>query len=176
MQLALLSTLDALLGLSTMSVAADRNSAGISTVAIWMQPVLQPEVTTGEVKREEDSNHSMDDIKSVPAEDSNHFIDDIKNVPSVATGSVVAKEAAGSESVQQIRLIVIDQQNTEVQFLVWKDTPLRKLMDAYCSRFGLQRSRARFTTNGAQIGAKDTAEKLGLKDQGLIGVVMVLDG
>merc|ERR1712070_642925 len=75
-----------------------------------------------------------------------------------------------------IQLKVKDQQGSEVQFKIKKTTPLRKLMDAYCSRLGLQSSQVRFMVDGERIGPEDTAEKLGLEDEDLIDVAMEQTG
>jgi len=68
------------------------------------------------------------------------------------------------EAPQHIQLKVKDQQGSEVQFKIKKSTPLRKLMDAYCSRLGLQASQVRFMVDGERIAPDDTAEKLGLEE------------
>merc|ERR1712190_251494 len=71
---------------------------------------------------------------------------------------------------------VKDQQGSEVQFKIKKSTPLRKLMDAYCSRLGLTAAQVRFMVDGERISADDTAEKLGLEDEDLIDVAMEQTG
>eukprot|EP00913_Durusdinium_trenchii_P033309 g31184.t1 len=76
--------------------------------------------------------------------------------------------ADAAEAPQHIQLKVKDQQGSEVQFKIKKTTPLRKLMDAYCSRLGLQASQVRFMVDGERIAADDTAEKLGLEEMGCI--------
>ena len=73
-------------------------------------------------------------------------------------------------AAQHIRLKVKDQQGSEVQFKIKKSTPLRKLMNAYCSRLGLQASQVRFMVDGERIAPDDTAEELGLADEGPIDV------
>mmetsp|Transcript_118886 Transcript_118886/g.167028 ORF Transcript_118886/g.167028 Transcript_118886/m.167028 type:complete len:87 (-) Transcript_118886:124-384(-) len=83
---------------------------------------------------------------------------------------------ADAEAPQHIQLKVKDQQGSEVQFKIKKTTPLRKLMDAYCSRLGLQASQVRFMVDGERIAADDTAEKLGLEDEDLIDVAMEQTG
>ena len=75
-----------------------------------------------------------------------------------------------------IQLKVKDHQGLEVQFKIKKSTSLRKLMDAYCSRLGLQASQVRFMVNGERIAPDDTAEKLGLEDGDLIDVAMEQTG
>eukprot|EP00438_Fugacium_kawagutii_P036420 Skav236205 [mRNA] locus=scaffold98:58207:74420:- [translate_table: standard] len=84
--------------------------------------------------------------------------------------------AEGGDAPQHIQLKVKDQQGSEVQFKIKKTTPLRKLMDAYCSRLGLQASQVRFMVDGERIAADDTAEKLGLEDEDLIDVAMEQTG
>merc|ERR1719277_2640811 len=84
----------------------------------------------------------------------------------------MADEAAAAH----IQLKVKDQQGSEVQFKIKKSTPLRKLMDAYCSRLGLTASQVRFMVDGERISADDTAEKLGLEDEDLIDVAMEQTG
>jgi len=82
----------------------------------------------------------------------------------------------GDEAGAHIQLKVKDQQGSEVQFKIKKSTPLRKLMDAYCSRLGLTASQVRFMVDGERISADDTAEKLGLEDEDLIDVAMEQTG
>jgi len=83
---------------------------------------------------------------------------------------------ADDAAAQHIQLKVKDQQGSEVQFKIKKATPLRKLMDAYCSRLGLQASQVRFMVDGERIAPDDTAEKLGLEDEDLIDVAMEQTG
>merc|ERR1711998_347276 len=82
----------------------------------------------------------------------------------------------GDDAAAHIQLKVKDQQGSEVQFKIKKSTPLRKLMDAYCSRLGLTASQVRFMVDGERISADDTAEKLGLEDEDLIDVAMEQTG
>ena len=56
--------------------------------------------------------------------------------------------------------------------MIKKSTPLRKLIDAYCSRLGLQSCQVRFVVERERIGPEDSAEKLGLEDEDLIDVAM----
>eukprot|EP00416_Gambierdiscus_australes_P030218 CAMPEP_0171091756 /NCGR_PEP_ID=MMETSP0766_2-20121228/35291_1 /TAXON_ID=439317 /ORGANISM="Gambierdiscus australes, Strain CAWD 149" /LENGTH=156 /DNA_ID=CAMNT_0011549915 /DNA_START=84 /DNA_END=552 /DNA_ORIENTATION=+ len=92
----------------------------------------------------------------------------------MAEGGAAAPAAA--EGPAHIQLKVKDQQGSEVQFKIKKSTPLRKLMDAYCSRLGLQASQVRFMVDGERIAPDDTAEKLGLEDEDLIDVAMEQTG
>merc|ERR1711918_179846 len=86
----------------------------------------------------------------------------------IARCGQMADGAAAEGAAGHIQLKVKDQQGSEVQFKIKKSTPLRKLMDAYCSRLGLQASQVRFMVDGERIAPDDTAEKLGLEDEDLI--------
>merc|ERR1712195_427142 len=97
--------------------------------------------------------------------------EDLIDVAMEQTGGAEGDAAAG-----HIQLKVKDQQGSEVQFKIKKSTPLRKLMDAYCSRLGLQASQVRFMVDGERIAPDDTAEKLGLEDEDLIDVAMEQTG
>ena len=94
----------------------------------------------------------------------------------MADGGAAPDAAPAGEQPQHIQLKVKDQQGSEVQFKIKKSTPLRKLMDAYCSRLGLQASQVRFMVDGERIAPDDTAEKLGLEDEDLIDVAMEQTG
>merc|ERR1712232_1301934 len=95
-------------------------------------------------------------------------------------GIVPARQSSmaegGDAAANHIQLKVKDQQGSEVQFKIKKSTPLRKLMDAYCSRLGLQSSQVRFMVDGERIAPEDSAEKLGLEDEDLIDVAMEQTG
>ena len=57
--------------------------------------------------------------------------------------------------------------------MIMKSAPLRKLMNAYCSKFGLQSSWVRFVAKGGKrTSPEDTAELLGLHDLDLIDVAL----
>merc|ERR1712028_283267 len=88
----------------------------------------------------------------------------------------MADAAAAGDAPAHIQLKVKDQQGSEVQFKIKKSTPLRKPMDAYCSRLGLTAAQVRFMVDGERISADDTAEKLGLEDEDLIDVAMEQTG
>ena len=75
-------------------------------------------------------------------------------------------------AAQHIRLKVKDQQGSEVQFKTKKPTPLRKLMNAYGNRLGLQASHVRFMVDGECVAPDDTAEELGLGHEDLVDVAM----
>ena len=69
-----------------------------------------------------------------------------------------------------IILVVLDHQGNETQFKVERANPLRKLMDAYCSRSHLQPSDVRWTIYEEPLIPEDAAEELGLTDNDVIVV------
>ncbi len=59
-----------------------------------------------------------------------------------------------------------------MQVNIKEPTPPKKLMDAYCSRVGLQASQVSFVVDGEGIADDAAAEKLGLEHGDLIDVGM----
>ena len=76
----------------------------------------------------------------------------------------------------RIQLKVKGQRASGVLFNIESSTPFRKLIDAYCSRLGLQASQVRFMVDGARIAPEDTAEQLGLESEDHIDVAMEQTG
>ena len=78
--------------------------------------------------------------------------------------------AGGDAAAGHIQLKVKDQQGSEVQFKIKKSTPLRKITEAYCSRWGLGPWQVRLMVafNGHWLDSDDTAEKVGLVDGDII--------
>ncbi|CAI8051704.1 Small ubiquitin-related modifier 2 [Geodia barretti] len=79
--------------------------------------------------------------------------------PDVAVG--------GSE---HINLKVTGSDRSVVHFKIKKNTPLRKLMTAYCERQGFQAGTVRFMFDGNQIGAEQTPIELEMEDDDTIEV------
>ena len=79
------------------------------------------------------------------------------------------EKAAGSE---QINLKVVTQDSTEVFFKIKKNTPLKKLMEAFCNKQGLNLSAVRFLSDGVRITPDKTAADLGLQDGDVIDAMM----
>ncbi len=108
---------------------------------------------------------------------SSNFDSNSRHLSSWAFGVLAPQRSMAADAAAgHIQLKVKDQQGSEVQFKIKKSTPLRKLMDAYCSRLGLQASQVRFMVDGERIAPDDTAEKLGLEDEDLIDVAMEQTG
>ncbi|BAM79244.1 ubiquitin-like protein Smt3 [Cyanidioschyzon merolae strain 10D] len=76
----------------------------------------------------------------------------------------------------QINLRVRDADGNEVQFRIKKHTPLRKLMDAYCTRKGVDLHSYRFLFDGNRINEDDTPEKLGMEDMDSIDAMLFQQG
>lgn len=78
-----------------------------------------------------------------------------------------AKEKEGSE---HINLKVASQDGHVVYFKIKKNTPLRKLMGAYCERAGLKTANVRFRFDGQPMSESDTPTQLGMEDGDSIDV------
>ncbi|XP_051877513.1 small ubiquitin-related modifier 3-like isoform X2 [Pristis pectinata] len=69
-----------------------------------------------------------------------------------------------------INLKVAGQDGSVVQFKIKKQTPLIKLMKAYCERQGLQIRQIRFRFDGQPINETDTPAMLEMEDEDTIDV------
>ncbi|XP_044732288.1 small ubiquitin-related modifier 2 [Chrysoperla carnea] len=78
-------------------------------------------------------------------------------------------EKKGSES-EHINLKVMGQDQAIVQFKIKKQTPLRKLMNAYCDRAGLAMSTVRFRYDGNVVNETDTPTTLEMEEGDTIEV------
>lgn len=65
---------------------------------------------------------------------------------------------------QSIQLKVKNAEGKEVVFKLKANTPLRKLMDAYCSREGLPNEGVRFLYDGDRINRDQTPAELSMED------------
>ena len=87
----------------------------------------------------------------------------------------VKEEATKTEKAgnpEQINLKVVTQDSTEVFFKIKKTTPLKKLMEAFCSKQGLNIQNVRFLSDGVRITPDKTAQDLGLHDGDVIDAMM----
>jgi small ubiquitin-related modifier len=74
------------------------------------------------------------------------------------------------QKTEHINLKVAGQDGSVVQFKIKKHTPLRKLMQAYCDRQGLQISLVRFRFDGNPVKETDTPDALEMEDEDTIDV------
>jgi len=80
-----------------------------------------------------------------------------------------ANEEDSKES-EHINLKVTGQDGSVVHFKIKKNTPLRKLMGAYCNRAGIQTGVVRFRFDGNPINDEDTPAMLEMEDGDSIDV------
>ncbi|OWF55000.1 small ubiquitin-related modifier 2-A-like [Mizuhopecten yessoensis] len=74
------------------------------------------------------------------------------------------------EGAEHINLKVTGQDGSVVHFKIKKNTPLRKLMSAYCDRVGLKFATLRFRFDGNPINETDTPTGLDMEDGDTIDV------
>jgi len=77
------------------------------------------------------------------------------------------KKAEGSE---HINLKVLGQDGSVVHFKIKKNTPLRKLMSAYCDRTSVKMEQMRFRFDGQAISENETPSQLEMEDGDTIDV------
>jgi len=83
----------------------------------------------------------------------------------------------GSEAdPNTINLRVVSQDGNEVYFKIKKQTALRKLMDAYCQRQGVDATSIRFLYDGQRIQAEQTPKELEMEDNDIIDAVLQQTG
>eukprot|EP00168_Porphyra_purpurea_P006582 TRINITY_DN18097_c0_g1_i1.p1 TRINITY_DN18097_c0_g1~~TRINITY_DN18097_c0_g1_i1.p1 ORF type:complete len:108 (+),score=28.98 TRINITY_DN18097_c0_g1_i1:25-324(+) len=75
-------------------------------------------------------------------------------------------------NADHINLRVVGQNGSEVYFKIRRNTPLRKLMNAYCERQTLGRDTVRFLVDGERVQDEATPDTLGLEDNDVIDVVL----
>lgn len=90
-----------------------------------------------------------------------------------AKPDVKSEVAGGSE---HINLKVTGQDGSVVHFKIKKNTPLRKLMTAYCDRQGSQRGAIRFVFDGNTVGEEQTPLDLDMEDEDTIEVFSAQTG
>ncbi|XP_065883754.1 small ubiquitin-related modifier 2-like [Dysidea avara] len=73
-------------------------------------------------------------------------------------------------SSEHINLKVTGQDGSVVHFKIKKNTPLKKLMTAYCERQGLSQGAIRFVFDGDNIEETDTPSRLNMEDDDTIEV------
>jgi small ubiquitin-related modifier len=70
--------------------------------------------------------------------------------------------AAASVKVETISLVVIDQHGMEVQFKVRPTTRFSKIIDAYCTKKGVQSASIKFLYDGHRLSSDTTPEEVGM--------------
>jgi len=85
-------------------------------------------------------------------------------------------ELKESKESDHINLRVSSQDGSEVFFKIRKNTPMRKLMDAYCARQSIALNSVRFLYDGQRINPEQTPKDLDMEDNDLIDVVLQQTG
>ena len=67
---------------------------------------------------------------------------------------------------------VVTQDGTEIFFKCRLDTKLGKLMNAFCTRRGVNVRSVRFLFDGQRIGERQTPRELEMEDEDVIDVMM----
>ncbi|EGD76005.1 SMT3 protein [Salpingoeca rosetta] len=79
-------------------------------------------------------------------------------------------KAEGGDETQYVNLKVNSQDGTTVQFKIKTTTQLKKLMDTFCQRQGLNKASVRFLFDGQAIKEKDTPALLEMENNDVIDV------
>jgi len=75
-----------------------------------------------------------------------------------------------------ITLKVVDANGAEVFFKIKKQTPLRKMMNAFCERQGVSANSVRFLYDGKRITGDATPQELDMEEGDAIDVVVEQTG
>ena len=84
--------------------------------------------------------------------------------------------APGQAAPQPVSLKVVNADGAEVYFKIKRHTQLKKLMDAYCKKQGIQRSQVRFLYDGATINEEKTPDDLEMEDDDVIDAMVEQTG
>ena len=68
------------------------------------------------------------------------------------------------------------QDSTEVHFKIKRSTPMRKLINAYCKKQGIDATNVRFLFDGENIKVDDTPDKLQMDENDCIDVMQQQTG
>merc|ERR1711912_208509 len=77
---------------------------------------------------------------------------------------------AAEGATEHVNLKVCGQDGSVVQFKIKKNTQLKKLMNAYCDRQGLDVNQIRFRFDGTPINETDSPASLDMEDDDTIDV------
>ena len=84
----------------------------------------------------------------------------------------MADEESSEQKPDTLNIKVVAQDGTEVFFKCKPHTQMKKLMNAYAERMGVQLRSIRFLFDGERVQETQTPKDLGLEDQDSIDVVM----
>jgi len=90
---------------------------------------------------------------------------------------MAAEEPKVTEGASEhINLRVVSQDGSEVYFKIKKTTPLKKLMDAYIDRQGINPNSIRFLYDGERVRQEQTPKELEMEDNDIIDAVLQQTG
>lgn len=89
-----------------------------------------------------------------------------------ATTTLAAVATDDKSGVASVSIRVTTQAGEETAFKIKPTTPLKKLMDAFCSRMGASRSSVKFLYDGARIQDTQTPNDLGMADNEQVDAVL----
>jgi small ubiquitin-related modifier len=90
---------------------------------------------------------------------------------SAETEKKIEPVATDTES-EHISLRVVSQDGGEVLFKIKKQTPMRRLMEAYCQRMAVPVNGVRFLFDGNRVQPDNTPKSLDMADKDIIDVVL----
>lgn len=88
----------------------------------------------------------------------------------------MADDIENNEDNKHISLKVVGQDKSTVTFKVLKNAPLKKLMNVYCERLGLNRRELRFLYDGNRLQDHNTPLEYEMEEGGEIDVEKEADG
>ncbi len=80
------------------------------------------------------------------------------------------------ETLPHINIKVVNADGAEVFFKIKPSTTLKKLMEAFCQRLGLQFTSVRFSFDGNRISPEHTAAQLGMEEGDVIDAMVEQTG
>ncbi len=96
--------------------------------------------------------------------------------PPPADPAAAAPADVKAEGSPQVSLKVVNSDGAEVYFKIKRGTQLKKLMDAYCKKQGVQRSSVRFLFDGHQVDESKTPDELEMEDDDVIDAMIEQTG
>jgi len=95
--------------------------------------------------------------------------------PSAPDNNASQQQQGGAQE-EHISLKVVSQDGSEVFFKIKRHTHLRKLMEAYCRRQGVDMNSIRFLHDGNRISPDKTPKELEMEDNDIIDAVLQQTG
>ena len=114
-----------------------------------------------------------------PASTSTPLLQDTRGVvapPPTAQLTTVAPECKKEEEQTHITLQAVSQNGDSLQFKVRMNTPLQKVINAYCGRMNVEADSVRFLYDGDRIEGEKTPEMMHMEDGDILDVVLQQTG